>query len=215
MLRNLGLSPSLVASTIVELRDVHRQSERERFRANVTRLGRVFGYEISKTLRYESQQVTTPLGAAAGHTLAEGVVVATILRAGLPLHQGILEMLPDAESAFLAAARRYTGETEFVIDLSYRNSPKLVGKTLIVADPMLATGESLIAALRELEKCGAPSVVHVAAVIASARGIARVEEAFPKVTIWTAAVDEELDRRGYIVPGLGDAGDLSFGGGGH
>lgn len=197
------------------IRNILTQNDRARFRENIELIGQYIGYEISKTLRYTNQEVTTPLGKAQCKTLAEQPVLATVLRAGLPLHAGLLRAFPKADNGVLSAYRKHTDETHFEICLQYASCPPLQDRVLILNDPMLATGKSIIAVLRELEAFGTPKEVHLVSVIAAQQGIDAVEEAFPQATIWTAAIDPDLNEKGYIVPGLGDAGDLAFGHGKH
>jgi len=213
MIHILGKRNSILNQYISELRDVEVQNDRMRFRHNMERIGTIIGYEISKKLAYTSQTVQTPLGTATMSVLAEQLVLSAILRAGLPLHQGLLHVFDKAENAFVAAYRKYHKDSSFDVTLDAVSSPDLEGKTLVIADPMLATGSSIVMAYHALVERGQPKQVHIATVIASNEGLEHVEKNLPidQLTIWTGAVDFELTAKGYIVPGLGDAGDLSFG----
>lgn len=205
-------SNSVVNKFIAELRDVNIQNDRMRFRRNVERIGEVAAYEISRTLHYETLDVTTPLGIAPVNVPADQIVLGTILRAGLPLHNGVLNVFDDAENAFVSAYRKYDNEYRFDIHIEYIASPPLDGKVLIITDPMLATGGSMELAYEALLTKGTPEKVHIVSIIASREAVRYVEEHFPEDTmLWVAAIDERLDTHKYIVPGLGDAGDLCFG----
>lgn len=182
-----------------------------RFRKNMERIGEVVAYEISKTMPYTEVEINTPLGIYYGKGLAHQPIIATIFRAGFPLFQGILNNFDRADCAFIAAYRKHHQDGSFNINQEYVTCPDLEGRTLIIADPMLATGSSLIMALDELFEYGTPCAVHIVVAIACTEGIARVRQKYPEFTIWAADIDEELTAKGYIVPGLGDAGDLSFG----
>lgn len=209
---DFSLTNSVVNRYIAELRDVNIQNDRMRFRRNIERIGEVMAYEISRTLHYEQTDVTTPLGIATANIPADQIVVATILRAGLPLHHGVLNVFDDAENAFVSAYRKYDGDYEFDIHIEYIASPVLDGKVLILTDPMLATGGSMELAYEALLTKGNPEKVHLISVIASREAVKYVEEHFPEdTTLWVAAVDELLNQHKYIVPGLGDAGDLAYG----
>ena len=199
---------------IAEIRDRTIQKDSMRFRRNMERIGEVTAYEISKTLAYSPRIVETPLGEAAVQTIDDRLVIATILRAGLPYHQGFLNYFDDAQNAFVSAYRKSTKDGKFTVKVEYISCGSLEGKTLLLVDPMLATGSSLVLAYNALcERGGVPDHTHVAAVIASEQGIDYVEKNMPRqsTTIWAAAVDEELTSRSYIVPGIGDAGDLAYG----
>jgi uracil phosphoribosyltransferase len=208
---NLSHSVSLAQQFVAELRDETIQKDRMRFRRNVERLGEIMAYEISKTLAWEDYEVTTPLGISVCKRLVEQPVIATILRAGLPLHQGLLNYFDNADNAFIAAYRKHDNADSFTIEMEYMTSPNLNGRVLIVADPMLATGQSLVQTIKKLHISGKPAHVHIVCAIASAEGIAYIKNHLVGVTIWAGAIDEELTAKAYIVPGLGDAGDLSFG----
>lgn len=205
-------SNSVVNKFIAEMRDVNVQNDRLRFRANIQRIGEIMAYEISRELNYETQDVTTPLGIAEVNVPDDQVVVGTILRAGLPLQQGVLNMLDDAETAFVSAYRKYDGDYNFDIHIEYIASPSLDDKVLVLCDPMLATGGSMQLAYEALLTKGTPSKLHVVSVIASRQALEYLQENLPEdATVWVGAVDEFLDQHKYIVPGLGDAGDLAFG----
>lgn len=211
MITNLAENNSLVNRFVAELRDVDIQQDRLRFRRNLERLGEILAYEISKTLRYEPIEIETPLGIAATALPAQRIVLATILRAGLPLHQGLLNYFDQADNIFIAAFRRHHKDGSFDIQLDYVSAPDLTDAVLIVCDPMLASGASMNLALQQLERFGASAQVHVATVIASTAGVEAVRRHHPKAHLWMAALDEELTAKSFIVPGLGDAGDLAFG----
>lgn len=211
---NLGLQDSIFNQFVAEIRDAEIQKDRMRFRRNLERLGEIMAYEISKTLEYDTVEVTTQLGIKEMRVVKEQPVIATILRAGLPFHNGILNVFDHADNAFVAAYRKYDKNEDFEIKVEYYSSPDVDGRTLILCDPMLATGESLVKTLRgllndEME----PKHVHLVVAIASMEGLEYVKRSLSRmpVTIWVGAVDEELTAHAYIVPGLGDAGDLAFG----
>ena len=211
---NIGESHSVLNSYIAEMRDARIQKDRLRFRTNLMRVGNIFGYEISKTLSYSTKDVTTPLGIAQVDTYDTPLVISTILRAGLPLHEGLLEVFDTAETAFLDAFRKYGKGDYFKIRADYCTTPSLEGKTLILADTMLATGSSIEIAIQKLvEEGGYPSHIHLVCPIASHFAVDHLMQKLDNdVTLWVAAIDEELTSHSYIVPGLGDAGDLAFGG---
>lgn len=203
---------SVVNKFIAEMRDVNIQNDRLRFRTNIQRIGEIIAYEISRELSYEQQDVTTPLGIAEVNVPNDTIVAATILRAGLPLQQGFLNIFDDAETAFVSAYRKYDEDYNFDIHVEYVASPNLDGKVLVMCDPMLATGGSMQLAYEALLTKGTPSKLHVISVIASREALNYLEENLPEdATVWVAAVDEFLDQHKFIVPGLGDAGDLAFG----
>jgi len=210
---NLGQNYSVFSQFMAEIRDVEIQKDSMRFRRNLERVGEIMAYEISKKLEYTHQSVTTPMGVAECSVLKNQPVIATILRAGLPLHQGLLNYFDRAENTFISAYRvHHDDDDEFDVEVEYLASPDLQGKTVILCDPMLATGSSMVLAYQALLERGRPAQVHVAAVIASEQGIRRVQDNLPAdTTIWVGAVDKELTSRAYIVPGLGDAGDLAYG----
>ncbi len=208
---DLASSNSLVSQFMAELRDVTFQQDRARFRQNLHRLGQIMAYEVSKTLAFTIKTVQTPLAKARCATLEEAPVLATVLRAGVPFHEGFLSFFDRADNAFMFAYRKHDEKGAFEIAAHYLACPKLEGRTLIVCDPMLATGASMITTVEHLLQHGTPKAIHLTCAIASAAGVKAVADCFPKATIWAGAIDPELDSRKYIVPGLGDAGDLAFG----
>lgn len=210
---DLGAQPSLIATLLAEIRDVEIQRDRLRFRRNLERLGELMGYELSKSLEYGRRDVQTPLGVASCAQLREQPVLATILRAGLPLHQGLLNAFDGADNAFISAYRKHQDENhDFEIEIEYLSSPSLDGRLVVLSDPMLATGSSMVLAWKALLQRGRPRRTHVVAVIASEQGLEFARENLPDDTVfWIGAIDTELDERAYIVPGLGDAGDLAYG----
>lgn len=210
----LTQQPSLANQYIAELRDVAIQQDRMRFRRNLERLGEVMAYEISKTLLYQTIAVQTPLGTAHTQILRKQPVLATIMRAGLPFHQGFVNYFDQAENAFAGAYRGYSADAddEFEIAMDYIVSPDLSGKTLILCDPMLATGRSLEKVYHALLRYGIPAQTHIAAVIASPEGVRHVQQQLPQCHLWLGAIDDHLNEHSYIIPGLGDSGDLSYGG---
>lgn len=210
---NFADTPSIVSRYMLELRDVTIQHDPMRFRANLDRIGQIMAYEISKCLDYKETAVETPLGRCVCREPSDTVVVATILRAGLPFHHGFLNCFDRAENAFVSAYRRYRekGDT-FDVLVEYLASPRLDGKTLLLVDPMLATGSSMELAYRARLTKGTPAKIHVASVIASRQSVEYVREHFPEdTTLWCGDIDDEVNSHSYIVPGLGDAGDLAFG----
>lgn len=213
MIHELGAGNSIFNQFLSELRDSSIQKDSLRFRRNLQRIGEIFAYEISKEINYKSCKVSTPLGMLEMDLISEQPVLATILRAGLPLHQGLLNYFDKADSAFISAYRKYTKNENFTIKLDYISSPNIDGRVLIVSDPMLATGGSLVAALKGLFENGKPSHTHVVCALASDEGIAKIKRAFTfkKLSLWVGAIDVELTAKAFIVPGLGDAGDLAFG----
>lgn len=210
---NLGATNSILNQFVAELRDVTIQTDSLRFRRNIERIGEILSYEISKQISYENKNVQTPLGRASLMVPCSQVVISTILRAGLPFHQGFLNYFDHAENAFVSAYRKYKDRLNFDIHIEYIASPRLNGKTLIITDPMLATGSSMELAFQALLTKGEPNHIHVASIIASKQAIHYIKEKMPaeKTTVWVAAIDDQLDEHSYIVPGLGDAGDLAFG----
>lgn len=212
-IRILGQENSLFNQFIAELRDVEIQRDSMRFRRNLERIGEIFAYEISKTMKFEERSVTTPLGELQMNFISEQLVLATILRAGLPLHQGLLNYFDRAENAFVSAFRKHYRDGSMEIQVDYMSAPDLTGKTLILADPMLATGRSMELVYNELITSGKPYHTHIVAVIASVQGIEFLKKRLSprNCTLWIGAVDEELTAQSYIVPGLGDAGDLAYG----
>lgn len=210
---NLGEANSALNNFIAEIRDTAIQKDSMRFRTNLERIGAVFAYEISKILDYTTKEVTTPLGIAMCNTMDNEIVIASILRAGLPLHHGMLSLFDKSQNAFVAAYRKYGKDNKFTIQIEYTSTPALGGKTLILADTMLATGSSLVLTYNSLCQNEIPVHTHVVCPIASRDGIEYLSRHLPhkKVTLWVGAIDEELTIKSYIVPGLGDAGDLAYG----
>ncbi|MBS1621646.1 MAG: uracil phosphoribosyltransferase [Bacteroidetes bacterium] len=211
MIYNLSEQHSLVSNWVSELRDVDVQHDRMRFRRNLERIGEAIAYEISKILPFEEREITTPLGTAVSKVLKEQPVLATILRAGIPLHQGLLNFFDRADNAFISAYRKHNKDGSFEINLEYISCPDLENRILIISDPMLATGSSLVKTIHHLREEGPPKEIHVVAAIACTVGIEYVKREQPTVKIWCGDIDDELTAKGYIVPGLGDAGDLAFG----
>jgi uracil phosphoribosyltransferase len=212
MVIDLSKHNSLLNHWVAELRDVNVQNDRMRFRRNIERIGEVAAYELSKTLRFKTADVTTPLGIATTALLEEQPVLATILRAGLPLHQGMLNYFDKADNAFISAYRKHHPDGSFEISLEYLSCPDLNNRVLILCDPMLATGASLVETIQAIQKKYTPSQIHIVVTIASQKGIEHVEkELGADIPIWCAAIDPILNDKSYIVPGLGDAGDLAFG----
>ena len=212
MVIDLSKHHSLLNHWVAELRDVHVQNDRMRFRRNIERIGEVAAYELSKTLRFKSVDVTTPLGIASTSLLEEQPVLGTILRAGLPLHQGMLNYFDKADNAFISAYRKHHPDGSFEISLEYLSCPDLNNRILILCDPMLATGASIVETIQAIQKTYTPAQIHIVVTIASQKGIEHVEkELGAEIPIWCAAIDPVLNDKSYIVPGLGDAGDLAFG----
>lgn len=211
MLHLLESTPSIVNRYVVELRDVTVQNDRLRFRRNMERIGECIAYEMSKQLNFVDKTVTTPLGESTTAIPGDEMVLATILRAGLPLHQGMLNVFDDAGNAFVSAYRKHHKDGTFEIAVEYLSCPDLTDKVLVVCDPMLATGASMVLATQALLQNGQPKAIHFVAAIAASQGLEYVQRHFAKSDIWLAALDEELTAKSYIVPGLGDAGDLSYG----
>lgn len=211
MITNFNESNSIINQFVAEIRNVEIQTDRLRFRRNLERIGEMMAYEISKTLDYEMFEVETPLGMAQVDLPSEPPVLATIMRAGLPMHQGFLNIFDTSENAFISAYRKHHKDGSFEIKIEYISCPSLEGKVLILIDPMLATGASIVGTLKHLEAYGKPKAVHIAVAIAAVDGINYVRRMCPNAKIWAGAIDEELTAKSYIVPGLGDAGDLAFG----
>lgn len=211
MVINLSEQHSLVSNWVSELRDVDIQGDRMRFRRNLERIGEAAAYEISKVLPFAEREVQTPLGIATSKVLKDQPVLATILRAGLPLHQGLLNYFDKADNAFISAYRKHNKDGSFEISLDYISCPELEDRVVIISDPMLATGSSLVKTIHFLKEEGRPKEIHIVAAIACTVGIEYVKREEPLVTIWCGDIDDELTAKGYIVPGLGDAGDLAFG----
>jgi uracil phosphoribosyltransferase len=213
MVHNLGETNSVFNQFIAELRDVTIQNDRMRFRRNLERIGEIFAYEISKTFDYEHHEITTPLGVADIQLSKEQPVLATILRAGLPMHQGLLNYFDKADNAFISAYRKYDKNEDFKISLEYLSSPDISNRILILTDPMLATGASIVKVMKGLLGSGKPSHVHIVSALASIEGVEYVKRhlSLLNMTIWVGGLDDELTAQAYIVPGLGDAGDLAYG----
>lgn len=213
MIHNLSDNNSLLNNIIAEIRDEKIQTDPLRFRRNLERCGEIFAYEISKTLSYEKKEVVTPLGTATVPTISDRVVLATILRAGLPVHNGFLNYFDKAENAFISAYRVYDKGGSFNIRFEHISSPGIKGKIVILSDPMIATGASTVLAYKALREKGTPSHTHIVSIIASKEGIEYVRQNMPmhKTSLWVGAIDDELTSKAYIVPGLGDAGDLAYG----
>lgn len=212
MIHDLSKTPSLFRTFIAELREENIQLDPMRFRRNLERIGEVAAMEISKTLSFKHATITTPLGTDETEIIAEQPVLATILRAGLPLHNGLLNYFDRAENAFVSAYRKHNKDGSFDIQVEYLSSPNIEGKTLIIADPMLATGNSMVLVYKALLQKGKPKKIHVVTAIASKEGVQHVKSNLPAGSeIWVGAIDDELTAQSYIVPGLGDAGDLAFG----
>lgn len=209
---NLSEQNSVLNRFVAELRDVNIQKDSLRFRRNIERIGEVLAFEISKTFEYETVDVETPLGISPCSLIKDRVVISTILRAGLPFHQGFLSYFDNAENAFVSAYRRYKDRLNFDIHIEYIASPRIDNKTLIISDPMLATGSSMELAYKAMLSKGMPNKLHIASVIASKQALDFLQTIMPKdCTLWVATVDDEIDSHSYIVPGLGDAGDLAYG----
>ncbi len=212
-IHNLTENNSILNSFMAEIRDTNIQQDRMRFRRNIERIGEVLGYEMSKTLEFKSKLIQTPLGEKVSHIYQNDIVLCSILRAGVPLHNGLLNYFDDAENAFISAYRHHKHNPEtFEIVVEYLACPDLNGKTLILADPMLATGQSMVATFEALKPFGTPKDIHLISVIGAQAGVDFVNSHFDSDShLWIAAVDEQLNDKGYIIPGLGDAGDLAFG----
>ncbi|MBA2249596.1 MAG: uracil phosphoribosyltransferase [Chitinophagaceae bacterium] len=211
MVINLSGQHSLVSNWISEIRDFDLQSDRMRFRKNLERIAEVAAYEISKKLPFVQKEITTPLGIASCNVLATQPVLATILRAGLTMHQGLLNYFDRADNAFISAFRKHKKDGSFDISLDYISCPEMEDKVVIISDPMIATGASLVKTIKYIREEGNPSDIHIVCAIACTVGIEYVLRAEPKATIWCGDIDDEITAKGYIVPGLGDAGDLAYG----
>ena len=209
----LGASDSLLGHYLAQIRDKAVQKDSMRFRQNMERIGEIFAYEISKTLAYKTVQTETPLGIADCRVLDEPLVLATILRAGLPVHEGLLHCFDSAQNAFVAAYRKYGKGNECDMLIEYQSCPPLEGKTLVIADAMLASGASMLMTYESLVANGEPKHTHIVCPVASRDGVENLSKNLPhkRVTFWVGAIDEELTNHSFIVPGLGDAGDLAFG----
>ena len=212
-IHHLAQENSILNKFLAEIRDVNIQKDSMRFRRNIERIGEVLSYELSKELSFKSKEVETPLGVKSTNLPVNDVVLCSILRAGLPLHNGLLNYFDDAENAFISAYRHHpNNDEEFEIVVEYFASPSIDGKTLLLVDPMLATGRSLVAVYEAIKKYGTPKNIQIVSVIGSADGIDYIKEHFPEDTdLWIADIDKDLNDKGYIIPGLGDAGDLAFG----
>ena len=210
---NLGEQNSILNRFVAELRDKEIQKDSLRFRRNLERVGEIFAYEISKTLEYSPKEVTTPLGIASCTIPDENIILGTILRAGLPVHNGMLNIFDKAQNAFIAAYRKYGKDNKFDIHIEYISSPKVEGKTLILTDSMLATGSSMVLAYNKMCELGEPAHTHIVCPVVSEPSLGYLSKQLPhkKVTLWVAAVDEELTNKSFIVPGIGDTGDLAYG----
>ena len=209
---NFADSPSLVSQYLMEMRNVDIQHDPLRFRRNLERLGEITAYEISKTLKYKNEEITTPLARTSCPVIEDKIVLATIFRAGIPFHQGFLQYFDHAENAFVSAYRKYKEKENFDVCIEYLASPRLEGKTLILCDPMLATGASMELSYRALLTKGTPAKLHIASVIASRKAVDYLQSVMPEdATLWVGVIDEEINSHSYIVPGLGDAGDLAYG----
>jgi len=212
-IHHIAQNTSVLNTFLKEIRDSTIQKDSMRFRRNIERIGEILSYELSKQLNSSSQEISTVLGKKSSGIISDSLIVCSILRAGLPLHQGILNYFDRAENAFISAYRYHpNNEKEFEIKVEYFASPSLEGKTLILADPMLATGQSLVAVYEAILKFGTPKKIHLVSVIGATEGVEFIKQYFPENTeLWIADIDAVLNDKGYIVPGLGDAGDLSFG----
>ncbi|ALU73842.1 uracil phosphoribosyltransferase [Tenacibaculum dicentrarchi] len=210
---HLAKETSILNKFLTEIRSVEIQKDSMRFRRNIERIGEILGYELSKKLATKTNQVTTPLGVKEIETPVNDIILCSILRAGLPLHNGLLNYFDDAENAFISAYRHHpNNDDEFEIVVEYFASPSIEGKTLLLVDPMLASGRSLVAVYDAIKKYGTPKEIQIVSVLGSSEGVEYISKFFPENThLWIADIDNELDDKGYIVPGLGDAGDLAFG----
>ncbi len=211
MVINLSEQHSLVSNWVSELRNVDVQNDRMRFRRNLERIAEVIGYEISKKMEWEEKEITTPLGLSASKVLKEQPVLATILRAGLAMHNGLLNYFDKADNAYISAYRKHNPDGSFDIHLEYMSCPEIDGRVVIISDPMIATGSSLVKSIQYLKEEGDIKELHIVCAIACTVGIEYVKRAVPKATIWCGDIDDEITAKGYIVPGLGDAGDLAYG----
>lgn len=208
-----ALGNSILNQFISEIRNIEVQNDSMRFRRNLERIGEIFAYEISKKLKYETKLITTPLGELEMTVPKNNIVVSSILRAGLPLHNGILNYFDQAQNAFISAFRKYHKDGSFDIQFGYLSAPEITNKTLILSDPMLASGSSMVLAYKSMLKKGKPVHTHIVSIIASKEGVRFLKKNIPdeNYTLWVGAVDDELTAKAYIVPGLGDAGDLAYG----
>lgn len=211
MIFNLTQKNSIASKIIADLRDNQIQKDRQKFRLNLSKLGEIFGYEISKTFEFVEKQVETPLGVANCHVPADRIVIMPILRAAVPLHQGLLHILDDADNGFISAYRKHHKDGTFEINVEYLTCPDLEKSVFILVDTMLATGSSIDASLKAIKSYGTPKQIHVVTAIAASFGVQYIRRYYPSVHIWVGAMDDELTAKSYIVPGLGDAGDLAYG----
>ena len=211
MVINLSAKHSLVSNWLSEIRDIDVQCDRQRFRKNLEKIAEVCAYEISKQLSWVEKEVTTPLGTSTCKVLDKQPVVATILRAGLTMHNGLLNYFDKADNAFISAYRKHNSDGTFEISLDYISCPEMEDRVVIISDPMLATGASLVKAIQFIREAGNPAEIDIVCALACSVGIEYVLRAEPKATIWCGDIDDELTAKGYIVPGLGDAGDLAYG----
>ncbi len=211
MVINLSEKHSLVSNWVSQLRDIDVQQDRMRFRNNLERIAEVIGYEISKKMPWEEKEITTPLGIKTSKILSEQPVLATILRAGLGMHTGLLNYFDKGDNAFISAYRKHNPDGSFNIHMQYMSCPEIENRILIISDPMIATGSSLVKSIEFLKEEGAFKELHIVCAIACTLGIEHVLSAYPKATIWCGDIDDEITAKGYILPGLGDAGDLAFG----
>ena len=213
IIHNLGTQNSVLNQFISEIRDIDIQTDSMRFRRNIERIGEILGYELSKSLNYNKKVIKTPFGNKPITTPANNLVLCSVLRAGIPLHHGLLNYFDKAENAFISAYRHHPeGADEFEVIVKYFASPSLENKTLVLTDPMLATGKTLENTFKALKTYGTPKQIHIVSIIGSKEGVDYTNSIFPKDThLWISAIDEELNNKGYIIPGIGDAGDLSFG----
>jgi uracil phosphoribosyltransferase len=211
MVHNFSKEHSLISNWVSELRNIHIQQDRMRFRRNLERIAEVIGYEISKGMETIDAEITTPMGVAKCKVLKDQPVLATILRAGLAMHNGLLSYFDRADNAFLSAYRKHNADGSFEILLEYMSCPPIDGRVVIVSDPMLATGASLVKAIQYIREAGNIKELHVVCAIAATKGIETLIAAEPNATIWCGCIDDDLSAKGYIIPGLGDAGDLAYG----
>lgn len=211
-IHNFSSTNTVYNNFLSELRDLNIQKDRMRFKRNLERCGEISAYEISKELNFESKEVVSPLGNSIMNLVADKPIIATILRAGLPLHNGVLNVFDKSDNCFISAYRKH-GTKELEVEIEYLSSPSLQDKTIILTDPMIASGKSMYLAYKAMLKNGTPKFIHIVSVIASQEGIDYILKNFPKNTkIWVGAIDEKMNSKSYIIPGLGDAGDLAFGG---
>lgn len=210
---NFANYPSVISQYMMELRNVNIQNDMLRFRRNLERIGELMAFEISRTFHYRKETIQTPLAQCECDVIDSNIVLATIFRAGIPFHQGFLNILDSAENAFVSAYRKYREKENFDVFIEYLASPRIDGKTLVLVDPMLATGKSMELSYRALLTKGEPAHIHIASVIASEAAVEYIKDHFPadRTTLWVAAIDPEINAHSYIVPGLGDAGDLAYG----